>query len=525
MKMTESSRSRPLVLVADDDQGTRLLTRAALEPHGFEVVEAPDGAAALAQGQAELPDLVLLDVLMPGMDGYETCAALRRLPEGEHLPIVMMTGLEDPDSIIRAFQAGATDFLTKPINWHLLKFRVQYLLMASQALRQKRHLEEQLHQSQKMEALGRMAGGVAHDFNNLLTVITGSVDLLLTRLPLHDPMRLELEEIRQAAEQGASLTRQLLAFSRRQVLRPQVLDLRDLVSRMKKLLSRIIGEDLEVVMVLPPEPAKVLADPGQLEQVLMNLAANARDAMPQGGRLTLTVERLILEESFCRWHPGAHPGPYVMLAVSDTGVGMDEDTLARAFEPFFTTKEPGLGSGLGLAMVHGVVQQSGGFLRVTSKPQQGTTFEIYLPEASGETVQPEISGPADTPLMGEETILLVEDDPLVRQVAGRILRIQGYTVLEAGSGREALDLGKRHPQTIDLLLTDIVMPDLDGRELAEQWQKIHPESRILFTSGYAESSLDSQGSFLPGEHFIPKPYRLYTLAQKVREVLTARNSH
>ncbi len=512
-------RNRPLVLVVDDDANSRLLTRAALEPHGFEVAEAADGAAALTLCQEDPPDLVLLDVLMPGMDGYQTCAALRRLPAGDLLAIVMMTGLEDIDSITRAFETGATDFITKPINWTLLYFRVQYILMASQALLQRKHLEEQLHQSQKMEAIGRLAGGMAHDFNNLLTVISGCSDLLLARLPYQDPSRIDVEEIRQAAEQASSLTRQLLAFSRKQILQPQVLDLNLLVAQMEKMLRRVIGEDIEVVTVFTEDQATVLADPGQLQQVVLNLAINARDAMPHGGRLTLKVDKVTLDETFCHWHPEAQPGPFVMLSVCDTGVGMDEPTMAKAFEPFFTTKETGKGTGLGLAMVHGVVKQSGGFIQVASKPGQGTSMEVYLPLASPDMVQDEQASPLEGDLQGEETILLVEDDPLVRRVAAKILKIYGYNILEASNGAEALHLGNRHSHHIDLLFTDIVMPDMNGRDLAECWKTIHPESLILYTSGYNEKIIAQHGTLEPGISFIPKPYRMSSLAQKVREVL------
>jgi two-component system cell cycle sensor histidine kinase/response regulator CckA len=519
MISADGKRHSPLVLVVDDDANSRLLTRAALEPHGFLVAEAADGAAAIALCQEDRPDLVLLDVLMPEMDGYETCAALRRLPEGDLLAIVMMTGLEDIDSITRAFQTGANDFITKPINWTLLYFRVQYLLMASRALLQRKYLEEQLHQSQKMEAIGRLAGGVAHDFNNLLTVISGCSDLLLARLPYQDPCRIEIEEIRQAAEQASSLTRQLLAFSRKQILQPQVLDLNQLVIRMEKMLRRIIGEDIEVVTALVEDPVMVQADPGQLEQVVLNLAINARDAMPQGGRLTLKVDRVTLDETFCQWHPEAHPGPFVVLTVCDTGVGMDEITMAKAFEPFFTTKETGKGTGLGLAMVHGVVKQSGGFIRLASKPGRGTSMEVYLPLASHEMAQEEQTLAVKGDLRGEETILLVEDDPLVRRVAGKILKTYGYEILEAENGLDALHLGHCHPCPIDLLLTDIIMPDMNGRDLAERWKIIHPESQILYTSGYNENVIAQHGTLEPGISFIPKPYRMTTLAQKVREVL------
>lgn len=525
MSQTARAPDWPLVLVVDDDSNTRLLTRTALEPHGFRVAEAPDGAAALALCQKVLPDLVLLDVIMPGLDGYQTCAALRQLPGGEQLPIIMVTGLEDWEAISRAFQSGATDFVTKPLNWILLRYRVQYLLMASQALRQQRELTEKLHQSQKMEALGRLAGGVAHDFNNLLTVITGCTDLLLARLPEEEVSRAELEEIRQAAEQAVFLTQQLLAFARRQVIQPQVLDLKNLVVRMEKMLRRIIGENIAVVTDFLEEEATVMGDPGQMEQVIMNLVVNARDAMPQGGRLTLKVARVTLDEDYCRWQPDAYPGTFVVLTVSDTGVGMDEATRARIFEPFFTTKGPGQGTGLGLSMVHGIVKQSGGFIQVSSTPGKGTTFEIYLPLASGEAKPFEPPALPLSSLAGEETILLVEDDSSVRRVAGKMLKIQGYKVLEAASGQEALELGRRYRHPIDLLFTDLIMPDMTGQELTEQWQHLHPESRVLFTSGYCEESPINNGSFFSGIPFIAKPYRLHSLVHKVREILAGKSTH
>ena len=298
-----------------------------------------------------------------------------------------------------------------------------------------------------------------------------------------------------------------------------MLDLNLLVAQMEKMLRRIIGEDIEVVTIFTEDQATVLADPGQMEQVVLNLAINARDAMPQGGRLTLKVSQGHLDETFCQWHPEARPGLFVVLAVCDTGMGMDEVTMAKAFEPFFTTKETGKGTGLGLAMVHGVVKQSGGFIRFVSKPGQGTSMEIYLPLAARERGQDaEIVATAGD-LNGEETILMVEDDPLVRRVAGKILKQYGYNILEASNGLEALNLGHRHPHPIHLLFTDIVMPDMNGRDLAECWKTLRPESSILYTSGYNDNIIVQNDTLEPGISFIPKPYRMSTLAEKVRDVL------
>src|SRR5216117_1150331 len=329
-------------------------------------------------------------------------------------------------------------------------------------------LEQQLRQAQKMEAVGRLAGGIAHDFNNILTAITGHADLLLEALGHHDPRRADVDEIRRSAERAAGLTRQLLAFSRQQVLQPKVVDLNALVLDMDKLLRRLIGEDVELATVLDPVLGRVKADPGQLEQVIMNLVVNARDAMPGGGRLTLETKNVELDKVYAQSHVSVKPGAYVMLAITDGGSGMDATTQARIFEPYFTTKEPGKGTGLGLSTVYGVVKQSGGYIWVYSELGRGTTFKIYLPRVEDELEARALShAPAET-LQGSETILLAEDEDMVRALARRILTSHGYTVLEARDGTECLQICQAHTGTIHLLMTDVVMPGLSGRAVADR---------------------------------------------------------
>ena len=384
---------------------------------------------------------------------------------------------------------------------------------------ERRRLEEQLLQSQKMEAVGRLAGGIAHDFNNLLTAIAGYSALLIEQLPDGDPRRDSAEEIREAGRRAAGLTQQLLAFSRRQVLEPRVLDLNAVIAGMEKMLRRVIGEDVELTTALDPGLWRTLADPGQIEQAIVNLVVNARDAMPRGGRLTLETGNVTLDEKFASGYATVHPGPHVMLAVSDTGVGMDASLQARLFEPFFTTKERGKGTGLGLSTTYGIVKQSGGSIWVYSEPGHGTTFKIYLPRCDEPLDARELPPPPARPRPGSETVLLVEDEPEVRRLVEKLLRMQGYAVLSAGSPAEAIAAAKAAKEEIAILVTDVIMPGMNGRELARVLAADRPAMRVLYMSGYTDAAIAHQGILPPGTAFLSKPFTPDVLARKVREVL------
>ena len=402
----------------------------------------------------------------------------------------------------------------------LLEGRLIGILGIGRDVTERVQLEQQLRQAQKMEAVGRLAGGIAHDFNNILTAITGYADLLLEDLRPSDSRHQDVAEIRKAADRAAGLTRQLLAFSRQQVLQPSVIDVKTLVGDLEKMLGRLLGEDVELGTRLAPDTGRVKADAGQLEQVLMNLAVNARDAMPHGGKLTLETSNVDLSEGYAADHYPARPGSYVMIAVTDTGTGMSEETQAHMFEPFFTTKEKGKGTGLGLATVYGIIKQSGGFIWVYSELGHGTTFKIYLPRV-GESADL-VKGPAPARARaagGSETVLLAEDEAPVRAVARQVLERHGYTVLEAPSAEAALDIAARYSGAIHLLLTDVIMPGLSGRELATRLADLRPEARVIFMSGYTDDAVTRHGVLEPGLAYLQKPFTPDALGQKVREVL------
>jgi PAS domain S-box-containing protein len=386
---------------------------------------------------------------------------------------------------------------------------------AEEALRRS---EEQLRQAQKMEAVGRLAGGVAHDFNNVLSVILSYADFILGDLKPSDPLSTDVTEICKAATRAAGLTRQLLMFSRQQVVEPKVIDLHEVLMGMDKMLRRILGEDVELVSLAPKSSGRVKVDPSHIEQVILNLVVNARDAMPTGGQLTIETENVVLDESYASSHLPTKAGPHVMLAVSDTGTGMDRETQKRIFEPFFTTKETGKGTGLGLSTVFGIVQQSGGSIWVYSEPGRGTTFKVYLPRVDDEV---DVLRPSAAPatLRGTETILLVEDEEQVRAIALNILRRRGYQVLPAQNAGEALLICERHPGGIDLLLTDVVMPQMSGPELAKRLASTRPEMKVLCMSGYTDDSIVRHGVLETGVAFVQKPITPALLTRKVREVL------
>jgi PAS domain S-box-containing protein len=388
-------------------------------------------------------------------------------------------------------------------------------------LSDRKQLEAQLRQAQKMEAIGRLAGGVAHDFNNLLTVITGRSELLRRRLLPDDPLRRHVDLIQKTSERAAALTQQLLAFSRKQVLQPRVLDLNTVAASMEKMLRRLIGDHIELLTRLAPDLGRVRADRGQLEQVILNLAVNARDAMAEGGQLTVETANATLDEVFVRQHAGARAGAFVLLAVTDTGVGMDAETRAHLFEPFFTTKGVGRGTGLGLATVYGIVKQSGGYVAVTSEPGHGSRFEIYLPLVDEPLAEQEPTRVLGELLRGSETILLVEDQQDVRDLARDTLQLSGYTILEACHGAEALDIAARHPGPLHLLLTDVIMPQLGGPELAQRLVASHPALRVLYMSGYTDQAIGQEGVLDRRTALLQKPFSPDTLALRVRQILDA----
>lgn len=384
---------------------------------------------------------------------------------------------------------------------------------------ERKHLEEQLRQSQKMEAVGRLAGGVAHDFNNLLTAITGYSEIVLAKLAESDPIRDDVNEIKKAGERAAALTRQLLALSRKQIVQPRDLDLNGVVHNMEKMLGRLIGEDIDMVASCDPRLKQVTADAGQIEQVILNLVVNARDAMARGGIIRIETSNVELDESYAQSHPGVQPGAYVMLAVSDTGCGMDAETISHMFEPFFTTKPAGMGTGLGLSMVYGIVAQNCGHIGVDSEPGLGTTFRIYLPRCRQEARTEEIPAGAREDSMGKKTALLVEDEDSLRDLAKQVLEKIGYQVLEASRSSEALEMCRTYDGPIELMMTDVVLPQVSGPELAVKLAEVKPEMKVLYVSGYPDGAIVRHGVLEPDAAFLQKPFTMSSLANKVREVL------
>ena len=422
-----------------------------------------------------------------------------------------------------------TNPLTKQTRWfqtikvplRLPEEEASTLLGVATEITERKRLEEQLLQSQKMEAVGQLAGGVAHDFNNILTAIVGYTDLLAADFSPNSRELEDLEEIRKAARRAAALTRQLLSFSRKQVLEPRIIDLNGVVTNLEKMLRSLISENIELKTALATGLGAARADPNQIEQVIMNLAINARDAMPDGGTLTIETGNATLDENYAARHVSVVPGAYVMLAVTDTGCGMNEETKARMFEPFFTTKPPGRGTGLGLSTVYGIVKQSGGNIWLYSEPGRGTTFKIYLPTVAA---LPEDIGkvvPVEAARHGGGTVLVVEDDDQLRRLTHRALAARGYTVLEADRGRAALDIARRHKGMIDLLLTDVVMPDTNGRKLADALRAARPGLRVLYMSGYPDGAIASHGMLEHGVAYLAKPFSTEAITRKVREVLDA----
>ncbi|HVF62257.1 MAG TPA: response regulator [Thermoanaerobaculia bacterium] len=476
-------------------------------------------AAALERLRREPAEVVLLDLGLPDSDGFATLEALQAAaPE---VAVVVLTGLADESSAVAVLQRGAQDYLPKRectarVLQRVIRYTCERRRAESALLARQMQLEEQLREAQKMEAVGRLAGGVAHDFNNLLTAILGYTSLLAARFAADETACRELHEVQKAGERAATLTRQLLAFSRRQVLQPQTLDLREVVAEAAKRLGRLLGEGVELE-IAARLPVKAKADRGQLEQVLVDLAQNARDAMPAGGTLRIEIAEIDLAAAGAAERPAVKPGRYALLSVSDTGAGMDGEVLSHLFEPFFTTKGVGQGTGLGLATVYGIVRQSGGHVTVESAPGRGTTFRIYLP-----LVEEPGAAAAAPPQTAEEfeTILLVDDEPSVRRLARLVLEKRGYRVLEAESAAAAMDLAGAHSGRLDLVLTDAVMPGLSGRSLLAHMASARPEARGVLMSGYsAEEVTESDRGQRPP--FLQKPFAAADLLRKVREVLDA----
>src|SRR5213082_585476 len=507
-------RKRAEEQLHESERKYRLLFETNPEPmfvYDFETLRimAVNEAAITRYGYAESEFLALTirDIRPVEEQGRLEQELARRTDEG-----AVRTGVRHRAKDGRLFEV---DLVARPLEFAGRRAR----LVLARDVTAQRHLENQLRQSQKMEAVGQLAGGIAHDFNNLLTAILGSTQLLLQATPPGDVRREDVEEIRNAGLRAAELTRQLLAFSRRQVLAPKVLELNAVVANMDKMLRRLIGDDVELATALHTEAGAVNADPGQIEQVLLNLVVNARDAMPGGGRVLIETTRMTLRDELVERRHRLPPGDYVCLAVTDSGLGMDEATQAHLFEPFFTTKEVGKGTGLGLATVYGIVKQSGGYIWVYSEPQRGTTVKVYLPRVPG-TAEPPLPAPEPPALRGgHETVLLVEDAAPVRTLARRALEARGYTVLDAADRPSAIELSRRHSGVIDALVTDVVMPGMSGRELAERLAPTRPEMKVLYTSGYTDDAMVRQGVLSAGVAFLQKPFVPDTLARKVRDVL------
>jgi PAS domain S-box-containing protein len=655
-----ASLDRPArILIVDDEPNNVKLLQAMLAPNGFVIRTAKSGEEALALMKAEPQDLILLDIVMPGLSGLEVTKQLKGDILTRNVPIIIVTARSDQEAMLLGLSAGAEDVLTSPVDRTELHMRVRnllrlkaygdyhdtysqllegevsarslalvdserlyrstfeaapvgivhlsehghwlqvnqrlcdllgysaeelksaevqalidgkevaderdlfrrlvageleryvidekrylrrdgsylwtrinasahresvsgapYFIAVFEDITERRTLEARLQQASKMDAIGGLAAGVAHDFNNLLSVILGYAELLIEGLKERDPMREDLVQISAAATSAVDLTRQLLAFGRQQVLQPKLLDLGEVVSRMTPMLKRVLGEDVELNVVAAARLGRILVDPGQMERVLMNLVVNARDAMPLGGMLTIETAERKLDQSFAAERTNLKPGLHVLLAVSDNGNGMDRETQSRVFEPFFTTKEPGKGTGLGLATVFGIVQQSGGAISVYSEVGSGTTFEMYFPVVSLAAGALASTPPPDArPLTGTETILLVEDEDRLRILIRAILTRCGYEVLEAQSGGDALLLCEQHKGKIDLLLTDVVMARMSGRQLADRLLLVRPEMKVLYISGYTDDAVVRHGILEATVAFLQKPVTPLPLSRKVREVL------
>jgi signal transduction histidine kinase len=510
--------ARPLrVLLLEDQENDAILLLHELERLEYQVtwkrVDSPE--AMLAALEAEGWDAIISDFSMPAFSACDALLLCRQ--RGVEIPFIIVSGTIDEETAVESLRLGADDFITKG-RLARLGPAIERGLRDYEQRQARRTAEARLQQAQKMEVVGQLAGGVAHDFNNLLGVIQGYGELLKKQLATDDSSRGRVDQILQAAIRGAALTRQLLAFGRQQSFEARPLDLNAVVTGIEPLLCRLIGEDVQIITVLEDGLHFVKVDPTQMEQVLMNLAINARDAMGGGGRLIIETSNIDLGSTYLTSHPDASPGPYAMLAVSDTGQGMDAETLGHVFEPFYTTKEPGKGTGLGLTTVYGIVRQSGGHIAVYSEPGRGTTFKVYLPRTEPVEKAAAAAVP-QTPRAAGEIVVLVEDEPALRAVIGDLLREGGYTVIDGPSPEAALAAAEAHGGPIHLLLTDLVMPQMSGHEAAARLTRARPGVKVLYMSGYANAAAGQQGHLLPRHAYLQKPFSLDTLLRKMHEVL------
>jgi CheY-like chemotaxis protein len=511
------------ILIVDDLPDNRRLLAHLVTGQGYQASVASNGRQALEIAAAERPDVILLDVMMPGMDGIEVCRRLKADEQLREIPVILVTAKDLDKDVVRGLDAGADDYVTKPFNREVLAARLRTAIRLKQSYDALRKKDEQLREVQKLEAVGLLAGGIAHEFNNLLQVIGGYATCASEGLSPQEQRYKDLQQVRLAADRAATLTRQLLGFSRRRILQLDNVDPNQLVGDLAQMLRPLMGDRISVEVVLGKDIGIVYADPGELQGALLNLCLNARDAMPSGGKLLLRTDTVVLSEAFCRTAENLarfqiEPGRYVVFDVTDTGQGISAEVQQHIFEPFFTTKEVGKGSGLGLAMVYGVVQQHKGAIHVYSEPGKGTTFKVYLPSGGKNREEKEIEIPATAP-RGRETILVAEDEPLVRSLAVRILEKGGYKVLAASDGEEALRLFKENRNDISLTLLDAIMPKLTGHEVYRHIKAECPEARVLFASGY--DSETAQSGFILQERLrlVEKPFDADTLLRTVREVL------
>ena len=507
------------VLQLENGQNDADLARVRLEKYGIacrveRVKTKSDFVAALERGDV---DLILSDFSMPRFDGLSALQIVRT--RWAALPFIIVSGTAGEEFAVDALKRGATDYLLKK-DLDRLGPAVARAIQEARARTEHQSLEEQFLEAQKMEVVGQLVSGVAHDFNNILAVIIGYSDLVKEELRTEHAGYKYIEGIRHAAEHASALTRQLLVFSRRQEIQPVVLDLNDVLKDLDKMLHRLIDEHVELTLDLEKEVGRIKADPGQIGQVLMNLVVNARDAMPNGGRLTIATRNVTVDENYSRNGTRLPFGHYVMLSVGDTGCGMTDDIKAHLFEAFFTTKPKGKGTGLGLVTCQTIVKQSGGIIAVHSEPGKGATFEIYFPQTDQPVKKITRSEEAGPLPRGTETLLVVEDEPVVRNLARNVLMMQGYDVLAAADGREGLRVAREHKgQPIRLVIADVIMPHMGGKMMAEWLRSSYPDLKVLFTSGYTDDAIVHHGVLQPGVAFLAKPYNPAMLAHKVREIL------